>query len=110
MANRSDRDPPSLYDLLDFESFGEMRRGSADSIRASRYLPALQAGYKPEAYLSQHTNSSLQTGGVHIKVMIDKSGSNKAAMDEINQDRDVPILIRQNKYLNNVIEQDHRAA
>jgi hypothetical protein len=42
MANRSDRDPPSLYGFLDFESFKEMRRGSADSIRASRYLPASQ--------------------------------------------------------------------
>ena len=43
------------------------------------------------------------------KVTIDKSGSNKAAMNEINQDRDVPILVRQNKYLNNIFEQDHRA-
>ncbi|MGB2902623.1 MAG: NifB/NifX family molybdenum-iron cluster-binding protein [Candidatus Dechloromonas phosphoritropha] len=69
MANRSDRDPPSLYGFLDFESFKEMRRGSTDSIRASRYLPASQAAFKTAAYLSQHTNSSLQTGGVHIKTM-----------------------------------------
>ena len=43
------------------------------------------------------------------KVTIDKSGSNKAAMEEINRDRELPILIRQNKYLNNIVEQDHRA-
>jgi len=29
-------------------------------------------------------------------------------MDEINQDRNVPIEVRQVKYLNNIIEQDHR--
>jgi putative transposase len=39
---------------------------------------------------------------------MDKSGANKAAMDEINQDRNVPIEVRQVKYLNNIIEQDHR--
>ena len=33
----------------------------------------------------------------------------KAAMDGINQDRDVPIEVRQIKYLNNIVEQDHRA-
>ena len=39
---------------------------------------------------------------------MDKSGANKAAMDGINQDRDVPIEVRQVKYLNNIVEQDHR--
>ncbi|MCG3469123.1 IS6 family transposase [Xenorhabdus bovienii] len=43
-------------------------------------------------------------------VTIDKSGANKAAVDELNQGKpkDNDILIRQNKYLNNLIEQDHR--
>ena len=43
------------------------------------------------------------------KVAMDKSGANKAAMDAINAGRDVPILVRQVKYLNNIVEQDHRA-
>jgi len=43
------------------------------------------------------------------KVSMDKSGANKAAMDAINAGRDVPILVRQAKYLNNIVEQDHRA-
>ncbi|MFC0134374.1 DDE-type integrase/transposase/recombinase, partial [Massilia eurypsychrophila] len=29
--------------------------------------------------------------------------------DAINAGRDVPILVRQVKYLNNIVEQDHRA-
>jgi len=43
------------------------------------------------------------------KVTMDESGSNKAAMDEINQHREVPIEVRQIKYLNNIVEQDHRS-
>jgi putative transposase len=43
------------------------------------------------------------------KIAMDKSGSNKAAIDAINAGRDVPILVRQVKYLNNIVEQDHRA-
>ena len=44
------------------------------------------------------------------KVTIDKSGSNKAALDAFNkgvEDED-KIEIRQIKYLNNIAEQDHR--
>ena len=40
---------------------------------------------------------------------MDKSGANKAAINAINEGREVPILVRQVKYLNNIVEQDHRA-
>jgi putative transposase len=40
---------------------------------------------------------------------MDKSGANKAAIDAINSERDVPILVHQVKYLNNIVDQDHRA-
>jgi len=40
---------------------------------------------------------------------MDKSGANKAAIDGINDDRELPIEVRQIKYLNNTVEQDHRA-
>ena len=40
---------------------------------------------------------------------IDKSGANLAALEAINADRETPINIRQSKYLNNLVEQDHRA-
>jgi putative transposase len=47
--------------------------------------------------------------GVPETVTIDKSGANLAGLNAINADREVPIKIRQSKYLNNVVEQDHRA-
>ena len=40
---------------------------------------------------------------------MDKSGSNKAAMDEINDRGNMQIITRQVKYLNSIVEQDHRA-
>ena len=67
MANRSDRDPPSLNRVPSFELLGEMRRGSAKSIRARRLPPAKQAGYKPAASsVGHHTEETLPSGGVHI--------------------------------------------
>ena len=51
---------------------------------------------------------AMRQNGDPEKVTMDKSGANKAAMDGINKDRDVPIEIRQVKYLNNIVEQDHR--
>jgi transposase-like protein len=39
----------------------------------------------------------------------DKSGANLAALEDINATRDQPVRIRQAKYLNNIVEQDHRA-
>ncbi|MDE1484524.1 IS6 family transposase [Xenorhabdus bovienii] len=43
-------------------------------------------------------------------VTLDKSGANKAAVDGLNAGKQKKnrIKIRQNKYLNNLIEQDHR--
>src|SRR5512133_2872393 len=51
---------------------------------------------------------AMKQNGEPEKVMMDKSGSNKAAMDGVNEGRYLPIEIRQIKYLNNIIEQDHR--
>jgi transposase-like protein len=42
-------------------------------------------------------------------VTMDKSGANKAALGQLKTERDIPIAIRQVKYLNNIVEQDHRA-
>ena len=53
---------------------------------------------------------SMCTSGKPIKINIDKSGSNTAALADINKylPKSEKIEIRQNKYLNNMVEQDHR--
>ena len=55
-------------------------------------------------------DKSMQANGVPEKVTMDKSGANKAAIDEINAAGETPIIVRQVKYVNNIVEQDHRAA
>ena len=42
-------------------------------------------------------------------VTTDKSGANKAALDQLNTQRETPIKIRQVEYLSNIVEQDYRA-
>ena len=42
-------------------------------------------------------------------VTMDKCGANRGALDQLNVERDIPIKVRQVKYLNNIVEQDHRA-
>jgi putative transposase len=54
---------------------------------------------------------AITSSGVPSKVNMDKSGANLAGLQHVN--RELPdteqIVIRQVKYLNNMIEQDHRA-
>ncbi|UUZ66596.1 IS6 family transposase (plasmid) [Polaromonas sp. P1-6] len=54
-------------------------------------------------------NKAMKANGVPEKVTMDKSGANKAAMDEVNARGETPIIVQQVKYLNNIVEQDHRA-
>jgi putative transposase len=42
-------------------------------------------------------------------VTIDKSGANIAALDALQEEASHKIEIRLSKYLNNLVEQDHRA-
>jgi putative transposase len=43
------------------------------------------------------------------KITIDQSGSNTAAIKWYNRSHKTTIALRQCKYLNNIVEQDHRA-
>ena len=54
-------------------------------------------------------DKAIAASGLPEKVTMDKSGANKAAMDKINESLPSPVLVRQIKYLNNTVEQDHRA-
>jgi transposase-like protein len=47
--------------------------------------------------------------GLPEKLTIDKSGANTAAIHSVNMDACLDIELRQCKYLNNIVEQDHRA-
>ena len=53
---------------------------------------------------------SVRQHGEQEVVTIDKSGANTAALAELNtgREKDDCIKVRQSKYLNNLVEQDHR--
>ncbi len=52
---------------------------------------------------------AIRQHGLPAKVTIDKSGANTAAIEALKEETGHAIEIRQNKYLNNLVEQDHRA-
>jgi len=54
-------------------------------------------------------DKAMQANGIPEKITMDKSGPNKAAIDQINETMEVPMIIRQVNNLNNIVEQDHRA-
>jgi putative transposase len=47
--------------------------------------------------------------GLPDKITIDQSGANTAAITRYNKTHKTGIIIRHSKYLNNIVEQDHRA-
>ena len=49
----------------------------------------------------------MKTNRAPKKVTTDKSGTNSAVMDEINARGGTRTVIRQVKYLNNIMEKDH---
>jgi len=61
------------------------------------------------AAAKRYFEKAIARNGEPETVTIDKSGANLAALEALNAERDTPIKVRQNKYLNNLIEQDHRA-
>ena len=52
---------------------------------------------------------AIKWNGTPKKITIDKSGANTAAIESHNAETEAGIKIRQIKYLNNIVEQDHRA-
>lgn len=58
-----------------------------------------------EAFL----HKAIRNQGLPEKITIDQSGSNTAAITRYNRAHKTAIVIRQSKYLNNIVEQDHRA-
>lgn len=51
---------------------------------------------------------AIRANGVPEKITIDGSAANKSAIEQINNENKWGIEIRQAKYLNNIVEQDHR--
>ena len=66
--------------------------------------------HRDKAAAEAFFRKAIKHNGQPGKVTIDKSGSNTSALDSLNAvlEADKKIVVRQIKYLNNIIEQDHR--
>nr|WP_322057955.1 IS6 family transposase [Paraburkholderia sp. J63] len=69
----------------------------------------LLRAYRDKVAARRYFEKAIRRNGEPATVTIDKSGSNLAALEDINSAREHRIKVRQAKYLNNIVEQDHRA-
>ena len=76
---------------------------------AANTIDFLFRAKRDKAAARRFFEKTMAQNGSPETVTIDKSGSNLAALHAVNAERETPIKIHQVKYLNNVIERDHRA-
>jgi len=78
--------------------------------KAGDTIDFMLSKYRDKKSEKRFFNKAIGYSGKPERVTIDKSGSNHAALESINKSLGTKdkIEIRQIKYLNNIIEQDHR--
>jgi putative transposase len=64
---------------------------------------------RDQAAARRYLERAINLHGLPEKITIDKSGANTATIRGVNEDACLDIELRQSKYLNNIVEQDHRA-
>src|ERR1700710_2201507 len=69
----------------------------------------LLRAHRDKAAERRYFEKAIDQNGEPETITVDKSGANLAALEALNAERSTPIKVRQNKYLNNIVEQDHRA-
>ena len=77
--------------------------------RAGDTVDFLLTAKRDKAAARRFLERDINLHGLPEKITIDKSGSNTSAIESVKADACVGILMRQNKYLNNLVEQEHRA-
>jgi putative transposase len=77
--------------------------------KAGHTVDFLLRAHRDKAAAQRYFEKSIDQNGEPETITIDKSGSNLAALEALNAQRDTPIKIRQNKYLNNITGQSSGA-
>ena len=77
--------------------------------RAGHTIDFLLRAHRDLAAARRFLERAIDLHGVPDKITIDKSGANTAAVHSVQADSGTDIELRQSKYLNNIVEQDHRA-
>ena len=69
----------------------------------------LRTKQRDERAAKRFLTKAIRRHGVPEKITIDGSAANEAAIKSYNTEHGTAIAIRKIKYLNNIVEQDHRA-
>jgi putative transposase len=77
--------------------------------KAGDTVDFLLTAKRDKAAARRYLERAINLHGLPEKITIDKSGANTAAIHSVNVDACLDIELRQCKYLNNIVEQDHRA-
>jgi putative transposase len=77
--------------------------------RTGQTIDFLLTAHRDEQAAKRFLTKAIRRHGVPEKITIDGSEANAAAIRSYNQEHGTTIVIRQVKYLNNIVEQDHRA-
>jgi len=77
--------------------------------KAGRTIDFLLAPNRDRDAAEAFLRKAIRTQGLPEKITIDQSGANTAAITHYNKTHRTAIIIRHSKYLNNIVEQDHRA-
>ena len=71
-------------------------------------LDCLLTEHRDEETALRFLKKAIRRHGVPKKITIDGSAANEAAIKSYNEEHGTTIAIRKIKYLNNIVEQDHR--
>jgi putative transposase len=77
--------------------------------KTGQTIDFLLTDQRDEHAAKRFLTQAIRRHGVPEKITIDGSAANEAAIKSYNQEHGTHIIIRQVKYLNNIVEQDHRA-
>ena len=77
--------------------------------KAGKTIDFLLTAHRDKKAARRFFQKAVRQHGLPAKVTIDKSGANTAALEALQEETGQTIEIRQSKYLNNLIEQDHRS-
>ncbi len=78
--------------------------------KAGKTVDFLLRARRDKAAARSYFERAIDRNGELETITVDKSGANLAALEALNAERSTPVKVRQNKYLNNIIEVRHEVA
>ena len=70
----------------------------------------LLRAHRDKAAAFRYFSKAIDQNGEPTTITVDMSGANLAALEALSAERATPIKVRQNKYLNNIVEVRHEVA